>query len=307
MKSEYFLVYDDPQVLRLRRCVRARGRHGREPHPGHARLDGRAGRRASRADRMSATLERLPPVRPSARRSAAGKLVLETRELVREFGTAGEDARARTASISSSTSGEFVALTGLSAARARARCSTCSARSIARRAGQVLIDGVDIGALDDDGRARAARQEARLRVPVPLPACPSSRVLENVMMPDAPARRSARADGRRSTRETCSSRSASAISRAAAPAPALGRSAAARRHRARGRQRPAHHPRRRADGQPRLEERGHRDGGLRAARARAGPHDRDGHPRAELCRAASRQISLRDGRMVDDIDQRGAA
>ena len=169
----------------------------------------------------------------------------------------------------------------LSAAPARARSSTCSALSIAPRAGNVLIDGIDIGAARRR-RARApARREARLRFPVPLLASRVHRARERDA-PDAPPRRA-------SARARRSSKPAAVLgtigprrSGRASPAPALGRAAAARGHRARRRQRSADRPRRRADRQPRLEERRHRDGGLREARARAGAHHRDGHARAKL-------------------------
>ena len=59
---------------------------------------------------------------------------------------------------------------------------------------------------------------------------------------------------------------------------ALGRPAAARRHRPRPGHRPAAHPRRRAHGQPRLAFRRGGHGPLRGA-ARHGPHDRAHHPR----------------------------
>ena len=187
MKSESFLVYDDPAVLRLRRRLRARGRHRREPHPGHARLARRAGRRAAGAARMSDRSSRCRP-EPRAR---PVRLHRDARARARARRPTREDARARRASISSSTSASSSA-SRASAARARARCSTCSARSIGRRAATVLVDGVDIGGLDDDERARCAAQKLGFvfQFHFLLPEFTRARERDD---PDAPPRHAARA------------------------------------------------------------------------------------------------------------------
>ena len=74
------------------------------------------------------------------------------------------------------------------------------------------------------------------------------------------------------------------------PEPALRRPAAARRHRARARGRAAHHPRRRADREPRLahERRGH---GAPPVARRLRDHGRARHPRAGHRRATRRASS----------------
>ena len=84
------------------------------------------------------------------------------------------------------------------------------------------------------------------------------------------------------------------------PRPALGRPAAARRHRPRAGQRPAADPRRRADRQPRHADQ-RRDHGDLPGAERAGHHDRPGDARARhRRRTPARVITFRDGRSSSD-------
>jgi len=110
----------------------------------------------------------------------AGAIVLETRGLVRDLGTTvksrildGIDLTIR--------EGEFVSLTGFSGSGKSTLLYLLGALD-RPTAGEVRIDGVDIGCLDDDGRA--ALRGAKLGFVFQFHfLLPEFTVLENVMLP----------------------------------------------------------------------------------------------------------------------------
>ena len=109
-----------------------------------------------------------------------GGPLIETRGLVREFGTEvktrilhGLDLVIR--------EGEFVALTGISGSGKSTLLYMLGALD-RPTAGNVLIDGIDIGALDDDGRARLRGQKLGFVFQFHF-LLPEFTVLENVMLP----------------------------------------------------------------------------------------------------------------------------
>ncbi len=122
------------------------------------------------------------PLRPSPRLTwpPLGNTVIETRALVREFGTEvktrvlhGLDVVIR--------EGEFVALTGISGSGKSTLLYLLGALD-RPTLGQVLIDGTDIGALDDDGRAKLRGQKLGFVFQFHF-LLPEFSVLENVMIP----------------------------------------------------------------------------------------------------------------------------
>ena len=117
--------------------------------------------------------------------------------------------------------------------------------------GRVWLDGEDTSGYGEDELANRRLREARLRVPVPLPARRVLRARQRHAA-DAPARRARRRGGATRAGWSCSDGLGVADQSAQAAAPALRRPAPARRDRARARQRPARHPRRRADRKSRL-------------------------------------------------------
>ena len=117
---------------------------------------------------------------PRAAYPAAGELVLETRGVVRDLGTTvktqvlqGIDLVIRER--------EFVSLTGPSGSGKSTLLYLLGALD-RPTGGQVLLDGVDIGALDDDGRARLRGEKLGFVFQFHF-LLPEFTVLENVMIP----------------------------------------------------------------------------------------------------------------------------
>ena len=116
--------------------------------------------------------------------------------------------------------------------------------------GNILIDGVDITALDEDRLAAVARREDRLRLPVLSSGAVADRAREH------PGADGDRGPPRRQTKGPgAPRRGRAARPRASLSVAALGRRAAAHRHRPGAGQRSAAHPGGRADRQPRFEQR----------------------------------------------------
>jgi len=111
---------------------------------------------------------------------APGAVVLETRQLVRELGTAvksrilhGIDLTVR--------EGEFISLTGLSGSGKSTLLYLLGALD-RPTTGEVLIDGIEIGGLDDDGRAELRSNKLGFVFQFHF-LLPEFTVLENVMLP----------------------------------------------------------------------------------------------------------------------------
>ena len=157
--------------------------------------------------------------------------------------------------------------------------------------GRIVIDGTDITSLDEDRLARLRGQKIGFVFQF-FHLVPSLTAFENVMVPmeiagatDAAARASVAAVGGRPHR-----------ARPPLPVAALGRRAAAHRHRPRVRERSADSARRRADGQPRFRERAAHHRTVADVNERRGTtlvmatHD------AALAGMAHERVALRDGR-----------
>ncbi|HVJ16255.1 MAG TPA: ABC transporter ATP-binding protein [Polyangiaceae bacterium] len=110
-----------------------------------------------------------------------GELLVECRSVVRELGTAAVKTRVLHGIDLSIRTGEFVALTGMSGSGKSTLLYLLGALD-RPTSGQVLIDGVDISALDDDERA-ALRSEKLGFVFQFHFLLPEFSVLENVMIP----------------------------------------------------------------------------------------------------------------------------
>jgi lipoprotein-releasing system ATP-binding protein len=110
----------------------------------------------------------------------SGALVIETRSLVREFGTEVKTRVLHGLDLAIHE-GEFVALTGISGSGKSTLLYLLGALD-RPTTGQVLIDGVDIGKLDDDGRARLRGQKLGFVFQFHF-LLPEFTVLENVTIP----------------------------------------------------------------------------------------------------------------------------
>jgi lipoprotein-releasing system ATP-binding protein len=109
-----------------------------------------------------------------------GAKLIETRGLVREFGTEVKTRVLHGLDLVIHE-GEFVALTGLSGSGKSTLLYMLGALD-RPTSGNVLIDDIDIGALDDDGRARLRGQKLGFVFQFHF-LLPEFTVLENVMLP----------------------------------------------------------------------------------------------------------------------------
>ncbi|HEX9294527.1 MAG TPA: ABC transporter ATP-binding protein [Polyangiaceae bacterium] len=233
----------------------------------------------------------------------AGQPVIETRGLVREFGT---EVKTRVLHGIELTirEGEFVALTGLSGSGKSTLLYLLGALDRPTY-GQVLLDGVDIGALDDDGRARLRGQKLGFVFQFHF-LLPEFTVLENVMIPML----------RRGER---SRPSATAQATSILETIGLGDLGQRRPHQLSGGQQQRVAIARAVANDPRIiladEPTGNLDSrnGLivmevfeKLVREQGLTIVMVTHERSFAARA-SRQISLRDGRVVEDVDQRNGA
>jgi lipoprotein-releasing system ATP-binding protein len=231
-----------------------------------------------------------------------GKLI-ETRGLVKEFGTELKTRVLHGLDLVIHER-EFVALTGLSGSGKSTLLYLLGALD-RPTFGNVLIDGIDIGALDDDGRARLRGQKLGFVFQFHF-LLPEFTVLENVMLPML----------RRGERSRAS---ATEHAKSILGTIGLGDLCARRPHQLSGGQQQRVAIARAVANDPRIiladeptgnldSNNGHivmevfetlvREQGLTIVMVT--------HERSFAARA-SRQISLRDGRIVEDIDQRGAA
>jgi hypothetical protein len=206
-------------------------------------------------------------------------------------------------------------------ARASRRCCTCSACSTCPSSGGCWLDGEDTSGFDEDRAREPAAREARLRVPVPLPAAEFS-ALDNVMMP---MRRLGRleADARpRAAACNCSATSASPTTSTSARRSSPAASASASRSRVRSpttrsivladeptgaldtksSEQRAWHPARARD---RAEPQHHRSHARRGFRERRRPPDRD-RRRPQLGHAGAERAHLLR-RVVGEVGQRAGA
>jgi lipoprotein-releasing system ATP-binding protein len=232
-----------------------------------------------------------------------GKSVIETRSLVREFGSEvktrvlfGIDLTIR--------EGEFVALTGISGSGKSTLLYLLGALD-RPTLGEVFIDGTEIGALDDDGRARLRGRKLGFVFQFHF-LLPEFTVLENVMIPMLRRGDRTRAD-------------AAAHAKDILRTIGLGELEARRPHQLSGGQQQRVAIARAVANDPRIiladEPTGNldstngtivmevfeklvRDQGLTIIMV---THERS------FAAMASRQIALRDGRVVEDVDQRSGA
>jgi lipoprotein-releasing system ATP-binding protein len=230
----------------------------------------------------------------------AGKPVIETRGLVREFGTEvktrvlfGIDLVIR--------EGEFVALTGLSGSGKSTLLYLLGALDRPTQ-GEVFIDGTEIGALDDDGRARLRGRKLGFVFQFHF-LLPEFTVLENVTIPML----------RRGDRSTAD---ATAHAQSILDTIGLGDLGQRRPHQLSGGQQQRVAIARAVANDPRIiladEPTGNLDSrnGIivmevfeKLVREQGLTIIMVTHERS-FAAMASRQISLRDGRVVEDIDQR---
>jgi lipoprotein-releasing system ATP-binding protein len=233
----------------------------------------------------------------------AGKPVIETRGLVREFGTEvktrvlfGIDLVIR--------EGEFVALTGLSGSGKSTLLYLLGALDRPTQ-GEVFIDGTEIGTLDDDGRAQLRGRKLGFVFQFHF-LLPEFTVLENVMIPML----------RRGER---SSSDATAHAKSILETIGLGDLGQRRPHQLSGGQQQRVAIARAVANDPRIiladEPTGNLDSrnGIivmevfeKLVREQGLTIIMVTHERS-FAAMASRQIGLRDGTVVEDIDQRGGA
>ena len=234
---------------------------------------------------------------------ALGARVIETRSLVREFGT---EVKTRVLYGIELTirEGEFVALTGLSGSGKSTLLYLLGALDRPTY-GQVLLDDVDIGALDDDGRARLRGQKLGFVFQFHF-LLPEFTVLENVMIPIL----------RRGER---SRSSATAHATSILETIGLGDLGHRRPHQLSGGQQQRVAIARAVANDPRIVLADEPTGNLdsrngvivmevfeKLVREQGLTIVMVTHERSFAARA-SRQISLRDGHMVEDVDQRNGA
>ena len=184
--------------------------------------------------------------------------------------------------------GEFVAIMGPSGS-GKSTCMNILGCLDTPTGGHYFFRGVDVGALSSDQRALLRRHYPRLRLPGLQPAAAHLGARERRAAADLPAcgageRRRAGARGAATGRPR----------RLGAPCAerALGRPAAARRHRPRDRDRAGAAARRRADRQSRYGAQPRDHGPADRPQPRARHHHRHGHPRAGhgRLRAADRPL-----------------
>ena len=232
-----------------------------------------------------------------------GSKVIETRGLVREFGTEVKTRVLHGLDVVVHE-GEFVALTGISGSGKSTLLYLLGALD-RPTLGQVLIDGIDIGALDDDGRARLRGQKLGFVFQFHF-LLPEFTVLENVMIPML----------RRGER---SRSSATEQAGAILETIGLGDLGARRPHQLSGGQQQRVAIARAVANDPRIVLADEPTGNLDSKNGRIVMDVFEKlvreqgltiimvtHERSFAARA-SRQIALRDGRVVDDIDQRNLA
>ena len=211
-------------------------------HPNHA---GRADRRRHRVGGARA-----------AARSDVGRFMIELRGVSKTVPSgAGYAHHPSSARPHDRQPGVSSRSPGRRAAASR-RCSGCSPASTRRRAGRVVIDGVDITALDEDALARLRGHAHRLRLPVLPPAAVADRARERARC----RWRSPAFPRPAAPRQGAAGRSRARRSRPSLSVAALGRRAAARRDRARAGQRSADPAGRRTDRQS-----GQRDRAIRSS------------------------------------------
>ena len=138
-------------------------------------------------------------------------------------------------------------------ARASRRCSTSSPASIGRRRGPSRSAGKRLEGMSEGALAQWRVEHHRLRLPVVQPAARAHRGRERRAAAPAHEPRLGASDEARA--QTALRVVGLEDRMQPLPAPALRRAGAARRHRARHRQRPDDHRRRRADRRPRSQER----------------------------------------------------
>ena len=241
-----------------------------------------------------------PREAPRAPWPAPGAAVLETRALVRDLGAEvktrvlhGIDLVVRER--------EFVSLTGLSGSGKSTLLYLLGALD-RPTSGQVLLDGVDVGALDDDARAQIRSEKLGFVFQFHF-LLPEFSVLENVMIPML--RRGGRSD------RDCESKA-----RAVLGSLGLGELSARRPHQLSGGQQQRVSIARAVANDPRIVLADEPTGNLDTrnghvvmdvfaslVRERGITVVMVTHERA-FASGASRQIVLSDGRLVDDIDQR---
>jgi lipoprotein-releasing system ATP-binding protein len=232
-----------------------------------------------------------------------GAKVIETRGLVREFGTEVKTRVLHGLDVVVHE-GEFVALTGISGSGKSTLLYLLGALD-RPTLGQVLIDGIDIGALDDDGRARLRGQKLGFVFQFHF-LLPEFTVLENVMIPML----------RRGERSRAS---ATEQARAILETIGLGDLGERRPHQLSGGQQQRVAIARAVANDPRIVLADEPTGNLDSKNGRIVMDVFEKlvreqgltiimvtHERSFAARA-SRQIALRDGRIVDDIDQRALA
>ena len=117
---------------------------------------------------------------PRAPWPAPGNLVLEARGVTRDLGT-GVKTRVLHGLDVSIHEGEFVSLTGLSGSGKSTLLYLLGALDRPTD-GEIRIDGIDIGALDDDGRAHLRGEKLGFVFQFHF-LLPEFNVLENVMLP----------------------------------------------------------------------------------------------------------------------------
>jgi lipoprotein-releasing system ATP-binding protein len=229
-----------------------------------------------------------------------GATVIETRGLVREFGSEvktrvlhGLDVVIR--------EGEFVALTGISGSGKSTLLYLLGALD-RPTSGQVLIDGIDIGREDDDGRARLRGQKLGFVFQFHF-LLPEFTVLENVTIPMLRRGERSRASATEHAREILETIG-------------LGDLGARRPHQLSGGQQQRVAIARAVANDPRIVLADEPTGNLdskngvivmevfeKLVREQGLTIIMVTHERSFAART-SRQIALRDGRVVDDVDQR---
>ena len=233
-----------------------------------------------------------------------GAPVLETRALVRDLGASDVLTRVLSGIDLVVREREFVALTGLSGSGKSTLLYLLGALD-RPTSGKVLLDGVDIGKLDDDGRAKLRGEKLGFVFQFHF-LLPEFTVAENVMLPMM--RRGAR------SREDCARHAAEVLD-----ALGLGELATRRPHQLSGGQQQRVSIARAVANDPRI---------ILADEPTGNLDTRNGHivmdvfarlviergitvvmvtHERSFAAGASRQLVMEDGRIVEDVDQRGGA
>ena len=234
----------------------------------------------------------------------AGAPVLEVRSLIRDLGSTvktrvlhGIDLCIR--------EGELVSLTGQSGS---GKSTLLYLLGVLDRptSGQVILDGEDASALDDDQRARLRNDKLGFVFQFHF-LLPEFTVLENVMIPMLRKGLRSHVDAEEKARDVLTTLGLGELERRR-PHQLSGGQQQRVEHRPCGGQRSEDCPGRRADGQSRLREWAHCDGCLRAARPRAEADGCRGDARAKLRRAgvaagdAQRRARRRGHRPAQHVD-----